>query len=218
MATNQAVTASNIIPTSTLTSISTPISTSNATYTLTINISPPGSGSVSPPGGNYESGLQVSLTANPSNGYVFDYWDGAASGSFFATNVDMNSNKIITAHFKEVETITSSTSTATNPKTTLPPTTGLPSVYYPANNAVDIPLDITFTWPVIDRLDMTYEIAVAENVGGMYIIDYSGTSTTNYYKLPETLKLGTTYEWAVRGVNSTAATAWTMMVFTTVSR
>ena len=38
-------------------------------------------GSVSPSGGEYESGLQITLTATPASGYTFDYWDGAASGS-----------------------------------------------------------------------------------------------------------------------------------------
>ncbi|MBN1689929.1 MAG: hypothetical protein JW901_02775 [Dehalococcoidia bacterium] len=73
-------------------------------YKLSINTSPSGAGSVSPPGGEYESGLQVPLTAIPTNGYTFDYWDGAASGSSYEVTIIMDSNKTATAHFKVVET------------------------------------------------------------------------------------------------------------------
>ncbi len=74
------------------------------TYTLSVNISPSGAGSVSPPGGKYESGLQVILTATPASGNTFDYWDGAASGSSHMVTITMNSNKSTTAHFKVVAT------------------------------------------------------------------------------------------------------------------
>jgi hypothetical protein len=73
-------------------------------YKLSINVSPSGAGSVSPPGGEYESGLQVQLTATPTDGYTFDYWDGSASGSSYKVTIIMNSNKITTAHFKTIET------------------------------------------------------------------------------------------------------------------
>ena len=51
------------------------------TYTLSVSSNPPQAGSVSPSGGEYESGLQITLTATLASGYTFDYWDGAASGS-----------------------------------------------------------------------------------------------------------------------------------------
>jgi len=68
-------------------------------YTLTVNVSPSGAGSISPSGGQYELGEQVTLTATPASGYVFDYWDGAASGSSSTVTVNMDSDKVITAHF-----------------------------------------------------------------------------------------------------------------------
>ena len=79
--------------------------TSADTYTLTTNISPSGAGSVSPSGGEYESGEQVILNATSASGYTFDYWDYATAG-FTSTNpltITINSNKTITAHFKVVE-------------------------------------------------------------------------------------------------------------------
>jgi len=72
-------------------------------YTLNVGVNPPQSGSVSPSGGEYESGLQITLTAIPVSGYTFDYWDGAASGSSNTTTIIMNSNKTTTAHFKVVD-------------------------------------------------------------------------------------------------------------------
>jgi uncharacterized repeat protein (TIGR02543 family) len=58
---------------------------------------------VSPPSGEYESGLKVTLSVTAASGYTFDYWDGAASGSSTTVTVTMDSNKSITAHFKAKE-------------------------------------------------------------------------------------------------------------------
>jgi len=78
------------------------------TYTLTTYISPSGAGSVSPAGGQYESGVQITLTATPASGYTFDYWQDLASSSSntISSNtvtIAMNANKAITAHFKVVD-------------------------------------------------------------------------------------------------------------------
>ena len=73
------------------------------TYTLTTIVSPPGAGSVSPAGGEYESGEQVTLTASPASGYTFDYWYGAASGSSNTVTITMNSDKTITAYFEPLD-------------------------------------------------------------------------------------------------------------------
>jgi len=69
-------------------------------YTLTTNISPSGAGNVSPSGGEYESGLNVTLTASPASGYLFDHWSGNASGTSSSITINMNTNKDVTAHFK----------------------------------------------------------------------------------------------------------------------
>jgi uncharacterized repeat protein (TIGR02543 family) len=70
------------------------------TYTLTTNVSPPGAGSVSPSGGDYDSGLSVTLTATPASGYIFDYWGGSATGTNTTTTIIMDSDKSVTANFK----------------------------------------------------------------------------------------------------------------------
>jgi len=49
------------------------------TYTLTLGVSPSGSGTVTanPSGGTYASGTQVCLTATPKAGWAFSSWSGA---------------------------------------------------------------------------------------------------------------------------------------------
>ena len=69
-------------------------------FTLTVNVSPPGAGSVSPSGGEYDSGVSVTLTATPDTGYTFDYWTGSAAGTDPTTTITMDSDKRVTAHFE----------------------------------------------------------------------------------------------------------------------
>jgi uncharacterized repeat protein (TIGR02543 family) len=78
---------------------------STQTHTLTINISPPGAGSVFPSGGEYESGVQVTLTASPAIGYTFENWSGSASGTTSTITITMDSDKSLTAHFETAPTV-----------------------------------------------------------------------------------------------------------------
>jgi predicted nucleic acid-binding Zn ribbon protein len=75
------------------------IVTSTGTYTLSVNANPSGAGSVSPSGGEYKSGVQLTLTASPASGYTFDYWSGAASGTTSTIVITMDSDKDVTANF-----------------------------------------------------------------------------------------------------------------------
>lgn len=68
-------------------------------YTLDTTVSPSGSGSVSPSGGEFEPGVQIALTAIPAEGYVFDYWSGDASSTDATTTVVMDSDRSVTANF-----------------------------------------------------------------------------------------------------------------------
>ena len=79
------------------------IATSTPTYTLSVLVNPPEAGSVSPSGGEYESGLQITLTASPASNYTFDYWALGASGSSNTVTITMNSDKTIGAYFKVAE-------------------------------------------------------------------------------------------------------------------
>jgi len=73
------------------------------TYTLTTRISPSGAGSISPPGGECQSGVQVALTASPASGYRFVNWTGDVSTiadlEDASTTITMNDHYSITANF-----------------------------------------------------------------------------------------------------------------------
>ncbi|MEM2939023.1 MAG: SdrD B-like domain-containing protein [Candidatus Bathyarchaeia archaeon] len=74
-------------------------------YKLTINVSPPGAGSISAnppsPDGYYDAGTNVSVTATSSNGYAFSYWnlDGINAGSNIPITVTMDAPHNLTAVF-----------------------------------------------------------------------------------------------------------------------
>ncbi len=73
------------------------------TYTLTVNVSPTGAGTVSlnPSGGTYTAGTQVTLTAAANSGYEFSNWSGDVSGSSSTITITMDSNKTVTANFTQ---------------------------------------------------------------------------------------------------------------------
>lgn len=71
---------------------STPITT----YSLSTSAT---NGSVSPSGGNFTENSTIIVTATPNAGYAFDYWSGDLSGSTNPTQLYMNANKNVTAHF-----------------------------------------------------------------------------------------------------------------------
>jgi len=74
-------------------------------YTLSVSVSPPGAGWVSPSSGEYESGTQITLTAGAASGYAFDYWSGGTSGTSPTTVVTMYFDRSITAHFKAIAAV-----------------------------------------------------------------------------------------------------------------
>jgi hypothetical protein len=74
-------------------------------YSLSVAVSPSGAGSVSlsPSGGQYESGVQVTLTASPARGYRFVNWTGdvgtVANVNSPSAVISMNDDYSITADF-----------------------------------------------------------------------------------------------------------------------
>lgn len=81
------------------------------TYTLTTQVTPSGAGSISPSGGQYESGEQVTLIASPVGGYTFDQWSGDASSTSATVVITMDSDKNITAYFEEESALVEATVT-----------------------------------------------------------------------------------------------------------
>ena len=70
-------------------------------YTLTVNIAPPGTGSVTknPDKASYGYGEMVLLAATTNPGFTFTNWSGDASGSTNPVTLTMDGNKIVTANF-----------------------------------------------------------------------------------------------------------------------
>lgn len=73
-------------------------------YDLVTFVNPLGSGylGLSPSGGTYDLGTEVTVTAFPASGYEFDHWSGDASGTLTSVTVTMNSDKNLTAHFASI--------------------------------------------------------------------------------------------------------------------
>ena len=71
------------------------------TYNLTTDAEN-GSISLSPPGGVYDNGTLVTLTATPDTGYQFSAWSGDLSGSENPTSIPMDSNKTVTAVMTQI--------------------------------------------------------------------------------------------------------------------
>jgi len=74
-------------------------------YSLTISVIPLVGGSVAldPPGGTYDAGTAVEVTATASPGYTFSQWSGNASGTSTSVTVTMDSDKLVTAHFERTQ-------------------------------------------------------------------------------------------------------------------
>lgn len=70
-------------------------------YELTVTTSANGTVTLSPPGGKYNDGTKVTVTANPASGYAFAGWSGALSGTTNPAVVDMDSDKAVTALFSK---------------------------------------------------------------------------------------------------------------------
>lgn len=69
---------------------------------LTTSVTPVGSGTVSPIGGTYKNGDQVTLVATPTKNYSFSGWAGDISGTTNPITIKMNSNKNIVASFAKI--------------------------------------------------------------------------------------------------------------------
>jgi uncharacterized repeat protein (TIGR02543 family) len=77
--------------------------TSAPTYTLTAGNDSHGTVSLSPAGGSYTEGTNVTLTPVPNAGYAFSSWTGANAADIINTGgvytILMNANKSVTANF-----------------------------------------------------------------------------------------------------------------------
>jgi len=73
--------------------------TQASTYTLTVSLQGQGEVSLSPTGGSYSAGTQVTLTATPASGWQLSGWSGDLTGFLNPATITMTSNKSVTATF-----------------------------------------------------------------------------------------------------------------------
>jgi uncharacterized protein YjdB len=70
-------------------------------YILSVTIIGEGSVSLSPEGGLYEEGTEVTLIATAASGFFFDNWSGDITGKDNPATIIMNDNASVTARFTE---------------------------------------------------------------------------------------------------------------------
>jgi len=105
------------------------VSVSNFIVQHTLTISYVGSGSVSlnPPGGVYDEGAAVTLTATPASGWEFSDWDDDIDGTNPTTTITMDADKEVTAEFRAISQFTVTLNIVGPGSVTLDPPGG---VYY----------------------------------------------------------------------------------------
>ena len=72
-------------------------------HDLTVNMVGSGTVALNPPGGTYDAGTGVTLTATADPGWLFCGWSGDLTGLDNPATITMNSNKSVTATFIGVE-------------------------------------------------------------------------------------------------------------------
>jgi len=103
----------NVTPTTiTMNADKTVTATFIKVYTLTTMASPTGSGTITPAGGTYNVGANVTLTATPVAGYRFDHWEGDVDSTEATITITMNGNKTVSAIFIKQDTLTVTVSPA----------------------------------------------------------------------------------------------------------
>jgi len=72
-------------------------------HTLTINVSGQGNTEPIPGTYTYDESTQVTIVASPAYGYMFDRWEGDASGTSTSVTIEMDSDRSITACFETAD-------------------------------------------------------------------------------------------------------------------
>jgi hypothetical protein len=83
-------------------------------FTLSSNVSPDESGTVTPSSGTFDEGSQVTVEANPNEGWSFDEWTGDIESNDNPITFTISNNTSLTANFVEVSSIYLATMTAAN--------------------------------------------------------------------------------------------------------
>lgn len=73
------------------------------TYSLTTQVTPEGSGTVSPSSGTFDEGASITISATPSANYIFKQWTGTGSGTANPFTFEINANSNLTAVFELID-------------------------------------------------------------------------------------------------------------------
>ena len=68
-------------------------------YSLSTQAAPEESGRINPPDGEFGEGEQIQIEASPSEGFIFDRWEGDLTGNKNPESLTFDSDKSVTAHF-----------------------------------------------------------------------------------------------------------------------
>ena len=145
---------------------------SPTTYTLTVSVTGQGSVTLNPPGGSYDPGTTVTLTAVPAAGWQFDHWSGALSGSANPATLVMNANQMVTAVF------TSPAPTAPSNVTATSPSRGKARVNWQDNSTNETGFEIQREKKVGGQWKNTTTISVGANV--VTYLDSPGAGSYRY--------------------------------------
>jgi hypothetical protein len=90
-----------------------PLACGPTQYTLNTSVSPAGAGTITPSGGKYDAGTEMTIVAEPASEYAFDKWSGdipSDSGHLANITITIDDDKTITAYFKAQYIVTASVS------------------------------------------------------------------------------------------------------------
>ncbi|MFB6457789.1 right-handed parallel beta-helix repeat-containing protein [Chitinophaga sp. Hz27] len=91
--------------------------TTATTYSLSTSVTPTSAGtiSISPSGGSYTAGTQVTVTATAASGFTFNGWSGSSTATTAAVTITMDANKSLVANFTSSGTNTYTLTTTPSP-------------------------------------------------------------------------------------------------------
>ncbi len=140
--------------------------TFKAVYDLAVNVAGSGTVALNPPGGTYEVGTAVTLTASPAPGSQFIEWSGDLTGSTNPATITMSAAKQVTATFTSIqvaqEEIQTGGSTSSTTVTTAVNLAGVPGQLYLA--AISIRSNVKVN--AVSGLGLNWTLVKAQCAGG----------------------------------------------------
>jgi len=147
-------------------------------YALTVTVVGQGSVTLDPPGGSYEEGSTVQLTAVPAEGWQFDGWSGAVTGTDLTQTILMDAAKSVTATFSQIplEQYTLTIETTGSGSVTLNPAGGT----YDEGTEVQLTATPAAGWQFDSWTGDLESIANPQTI----IMDSDKTVTANFSEIP----------------------------------